>query len=168
MSLSVRSCGTNTRKRGNYISISAYPNNIKFHYADLSCNNLTQITTDNFRGQDGLLELNLSKNHIHRLPSGVFHHLQVSVVCCNGRRCVSIQLLNFRIFRVCVCTRFLSLSLFFSRLQDLRKLNLAENSINELTARLFLKLSKLKHLDLSGNSLEVLPPEVFRDVSVIS
>ncbi len=42
-------------------------------------NNITTITDDNFRGQDGLHELDLSGNKIHRMPSGVFFHLKVSV-----------------------------------------------------------------------------------------
>lgn len=54
----------------------------------------------------------------------------------------------------------------FYHLKDLRKLNLADNSIEELVPRLFYMLSKLKYLDLSGNSLNDLPPDVFKDVSV--
>lgn len=47
-------------------------------FTDLARNNITTITDDNFRGQDGLHELDLSGNKIHRMPSGVFFHLKVS------------------------------------------------------------------------------------------
>lgn len=50
--------------------------------------------------------------------------------------------------------------------KDLRKLNLAYNSIEELVQRLFYMLGKLKYLDLSGNPLQDLPPEVFKDIQV--
>lgn len=50
--------------------------------------------------------------------------------------------------------------------QELRRLNLADNSIGELVQRIFFMLSKLKYLDLSGNPLQELPPDVFRDVPV--
>ncbi|KAG4065098.1 hypothetical protein HA402_007495, partial [Bradysia odoriphaga] len=48
---------------------------------------------------------------------------------------------------------------------DLRRLNLADNSIEELVSRTFYMLSKLKYLDLSGNSLNDLPPDVFKDIT---
>lgn len=48
-----------------------------FVITDLARNNITTITDDNFRGQDGLHELDLSSNKIHRMASGVFFHLKV-------------------------------------------------------------------------------------------
>jgi len=45
---------------------------------DLSKNNITNITENNFRGQDNLLELDLSKNKILRMASSTFRHLTVS------------------------------------------------------------------------------------------
>lgn len=53
-------------------------------------------------------------------------------------------------------------------LQDLRRLNLAENAIVELVPRVFYMLGRLKHLDLSGNPLIDLPPDVFKDILVKS
>lgn len=50
--------------------------------------------------------------------------------------------------------------------QDLRRLNLADNSIVELVQRNFFMLTRLKYLDLSGNPLQDLQPDVFRDVPV--
>lgn len=71
---------------------------------------------------------------------------------------------------------FFSLSVFFvsakmllqtiQNQQDLRRLNLAVNSIVELVPKVFYLLGKLKHLDLSGNPLIDLPPDVFRDIMV--
>lgn len=46
--------------------------------ADLSKNNITNITENNFRGQDNLHELDLSKNKILRMASSTFRHLMVS------------------------------------------------------------------------------------------
>lgn len=46
--------------------------------ADLSKNNITNITENNFRGQDNLHELDLSKNKILRMASSTFRHLTVS------------------------------------------------------------------------------------------
>lgn len=47
--------------------------------ADLSKNNITNITENNFRGQDNLIELDLSKNKILRMASSTFRHLTVSI-----------------------------------------------------------------------------------------
>lgn len=58
------------------------------------------------------------------------------------------------------------LYVIFLLLQDLRRLNLADNSIVELVPRVFYMLGKLKHLDLSGNPLIDLPPDVFKDILV--
>lgn len=52
------------------------------------------------------------------------------------------------------------------RLQDLRRLSLANNLIEKLAHRVFYKVSKLKYLDLSGNPLADLPPDVFTDITV--
>ena len=46
---------------------------------DLSKNNITSISDDNFKGQQNLLELNLSKNKMDQIPSGTFKYLIVSV-----------------------------------------------------------------------------------------
>lgn len=51
-------------------------------------------------------------------------------------------------------------------MQDLRRLNLAENLIVELVPRVFYMLGKLKYLSLSGNPLIDLPPDVFKDILV--
>jgi hypothetical protein len=45
---------------------------------DLSKNNITLISDDNFKGQQNLLELNLSKNKMDQIPSGTFKYLIVS------------------------------------------------------------------------------------------
>lgn len=46
--------------------------------SDLSKNNITLISDDNFKGQQNLLELNLSKNKLDQIPSGTFKYLIVS------------------------------------------------------------------------------------------
>lgn len=51
-------------------------------------------------------------------------------------------------------------------LQELRRLNLADNLIEKLAHRVFYKVSKLKYLDLSENPLTDLTPDVFRDITV--
>ena len=51
---------------------------ILFVSPDLSKNNITQINVDNFKGQQNLLELNLSKNKLDRMPSSPFQYLVVS------------------------------------------------------------------------------------------
>lgn len=55
-------------------------------------------------------------------------------------------------------------SIFY--LQELKRLNLANNLIDKLVNRVFYMLLKLKYLDLSGNPLSNLPPEAFKDISV--
>lgn len=50
--------------------------------------------------------------------------------------------------------------------KDLHTLNLADNSLAELEAKVFQMLTKLKILDLSRNPLEDLQPDVFKDVIV--
>lgn len=50
--------------------------------------------------------------------------------------------------------------------QDLKTLNLADNSLGDLEPKVFQMLSKLKTLDLSRNPLEDLQPDVFKDVIV--
>lgn len=47
-------------------------------FADLQKNNITQIAEDNFRGQDNLVDLDLSKNKLDRMTSQVFSYLTVS------------------------------------------------------------------------------------------
>lgn len=47
-------------------------------HEDLSKNNITNIFDNNFRGQDNLHELDLSKNKISITTSSTFHHLGVS------------------------------------------------------------------------------------------
>lgn len=51
-------------------------------------------------------------------------------------------------------------------MQDLRRLNLANNLIEKLAHRVFYKVSKLKYLDLSENPLTDLEPDVFTDITV--
>lgn len=51
-------------------------------------------------------------------------------------------------------------------MQDLRTLNLADNSLVDVTTKIFQMLTKLKTLDLSRNPLEDLPPDVFKDIIV--
>lgn len=108
------------------------------------------MTASHFRGQDGLHELNLSHNKIQELPQSVFHHLKVSKemvkICSAGEK----ELIE----------RFL--------FQDLRRLNLADNLINELVPRVFFMLGRLKYLDISKNPLNDLPPDVFKDILVSS
>lgn len=61
-------------------------NNIKFHMfqtralflIDLSRNNISTLSEDNFKGQQNLLELNLSKNKLDVVASGTFKYLTVS------------------------------------------------------------------------------------------
>lgn len=50
--------------------------------------------------------------------------------------------------------------------QDLKTLNLADNSIEVLAPKVFQMLTKLKSLDLSRNPLEDLQPDVFKDITV--
>lgn len=50
--------------------------------------------------------------------------------------------------------------------KDLHTLNLADNSLADLEAKVFQMLTKLKILDLSRNPLEDLQPDVFKDVIV--
>ena len=45
---------------------------------DLSKNNITLITEDNFKGQQNLRELNLAKNKMDQVPSATFKYLTVS------------------------------------------------------------------------------------------
>lgn len=47
-------------------------------FEDLSRNRITQIADVHFRGQNGLQELDLSRNRINSLSSGVFYHMPVS------------------------------------------------------------------------------------------
>lgn len=49
-----------------------------FCYADLSRNNITSISEDNFKGQQNLLELNLAKNKMEQVLGGTFKYLTVS------------------------------------------------------------------------------------------
>lgn len=58
---------------------------------DLSMNNITHITQDNFRYQEKLNELVLSGNKIGLIPSGTFVHLKV-------RKLETFQFYNFLIF----------------------------------------------------------------------
>ena len=51
-------------------------------------------------------------------------------------------------------------------MQDLRTLNLADNSLVDVATKVFQMLTKLKALDLSRNPLEDLPPDVFKDIIV--
>lgn len=54
---------------------------IDFHdssFSDLSKNNISVVSEDNFKGQQNLLELNLAKNKMDHIPSGVFKYLTVS------------------------------------------------------------------------------------------
>lgn len=46
-------------------------------FADLSRNNISTILANNFRGQDGLHELDLSFNKIQEIASWTFQHLKV-------------------------------------------------------------------------------------------
>lgn len=50
--------------------------------------------------------------------------------------------------------------------QDLKTLNLADNSIEDLAPKVFQMLTKLKSLDLSQNPLDDLHPDVFKDITV--
>lgn len=45
--------------------------------ADLSRNNISAVSEDNFKGQQNLLELNLSRNKLDQIPSGTFKYLTV-------------------------------------------------------------------------------------------
>lgn len=110
---------------------------------DLSKNNITLISDDNFKGQQNLLELNLSKNKMDQIPSGTFKYL---VVSCRSTSKISVASFRFS--------------------QDLRSLNLADNSIEDLQPKTFHMLTKLKSLDLSRNPLEDLHPDVFKDIIV--
>lgn len=47
---------------------------------DLSRNNISHIYDDNFKGQQNLIELNLSTNKMERIPSGTFKYLTVSFI----------------------------------------------------------------------------------------
>lgn len=47
-------------------------------FTDLSRNNISSIVANNFRGQDGLHELDLSFNKIQEIASWTFQHLKVS------------------------------------------------------------------------------------------
>lgn len=49
-----------------------------FIVTDLSRNNISSIVANNFRGQDGLYELDLSFNKIQDIASWTFQHLKVS------------------------------------------------------------------------------------------
>lgn len=151
--------------------------------ADLSRNNITVISDDNFKGQQNLLELNLAKNKMDQIPSGTFKYLTVSCLSSlapplgvnenysrafkaftsliNKFLLVRTYVLNLRI-----CWARLS-SLSFHQ-QDLRTLNLADNSLEDLSAKVFQMLTKLKSLDLSRNPLEDLHPDVFKDIIVSS
>lgn len=54
-------------------------NHLKFLcVSDLSKNNITLISEDNFKGQQNLLELNLAKNKMDHVNSGTFKYLIVS------------------------------------------------------------------------------------------
>lgn len=77
------------------------------------------------------------------MPSGTFKYLTVSA---------------------CFFNFFINNLIIF--LQDLKSLNLADNSLPDLGTKVFQMLTKLKNLDLSLNPLEDLPPDVFKDVIV--
>lgn len=51
-------------------------------------------------------------------------------------------------------------------LQNLRILNLADNSLKKMLSSMFQGLRKLRYLDLSDNPLGELTPNVFSDVTV--
>lgn len=53
-------------------------NNCSRSHIDLSRNNISTLSEDNFKGQQNLLELNLSKNRLDHMPSGTFKYLTVS------------------------------------------------------------------------------------------
>lgn len=54
-------------------------NNTLYSSTDLSRNNITNVNRNNFRGQDNLHELDLSKNKILNISSTTFGHLTVSM-----------------------------------------------------------------------------------------
>lgn len=172
-------------------------------FKDLSRNNITVVSDDNFKGQQNLLELNLAKNKMDQIPSGTFKYLTVSWL--NSLFCFSLWRLqvyekleeninlqdielmesktkSFQTF-FSIVKLYLSIksrdfltyviklqnvdkaSLLF-RPQDLRTLNLADNSLEDLAPKIFQMLTKLKSLDLSRNPLEDLHPDVFKDIIV--
>lgn len=53
--------------------------NVQFSFSDLSRNNISTIVSNNFRGQDGLYELDLSFNKIQEIASWTFEHLKVNI-----------------------------------------------------------------------------------------
>lgn len=72
-----------------------------------------------------------------------------------------------KIYRLFLSLLNLIYTYIFVRLQDLRRLSLANNLIEKLAHRVFYKVSKLKYLDLSENPLTDLPPDhVFTDITV--
>lgn len=89
---------------------------LEFTIADLSRNNISSILATNFRGQDGLHELNLSHNKIQEMPSWTFQHLKVS----NEQPswtfiwffCVCVALVPY----VSECGSFISQIIFLARL----------------------------------------------------
>lgn len=66
----------------------------------------------------------------------------------------------------CLTYKTLTKLLYCFRPQDLRTLNLADNSLEDLAPKIFQMLTKLKSLDLSRNPLEDLHPDVFKDIIV--
>lgn len=173
----------------------------------MSRNNISTIVSNNFRGQDGLFELDLSFNKIQEIASWTFEHLKVNIVYgfisfkerdkseklrtlfggmwyefftnmnINGNMYsvhFAMHLSNkfqsnnvlFQFFFFVIFCLFITGAVDKSAMQDLRRLNLAENLIVELVPRVFYMLGKLKYLSLSGNPLIDLPPDVFKDILV--
>lgn len=51
---------------------------MKWFVSDLQRNNISLLSKDNFKGQEGLNELDLSHNKISILVSGLFEYLEVN------------------------------------------------------------------------------------------
>lgn len=60
-----------------YSQVNCFNHLILTTFLDLSRNNITSLVDYNFRGQDGLHELDLSFNKITVINSWVFQHLKV-------------------------------------------------------------------------------------------
>lgn len=58
--------------------VACYIAKLKCNFTDLSRNNITTVADSNFRGQDGLHDLDLSYNKITILKTWTFQHLKVN------------------------------------------------------------------------------------------
>uniref|UniRef100_A0A336LUR9 CSON001459 protein n=1 Tax=Culicoides sonorensis TaxID=179676 RepID=A0A336LUR9_CULSO len=137
-----------------------------------SRNNITQLSDDNFRGQDNLIELDLSGNVLERFPSAVFQYLTSLKILNLADN--NIQELVQRLFYKLSKLTYLDLSGnpldllppdVFRDIQDLLVLKCRRCKLNKINPQLYNLVKNLVELDLGENQFQYFETTEFSDLT---